>query len=119
MLRHFSQFIVVADEFEYHDCPHVELTSSQLTWDSTSTVFEDEENRTINYKGEIVRPGGERKPFMVINQVTASTTVEAVDVMSIDNFAGALKANANISHVKTAKPRISWEESCVWPCSVN
>ena len=54
-----------------------------------------------------MRPNGERKPLMVINQVTTSTTVEAVDVTSIDNFAEALEANVNISHVKTAKPRIA------------
>ena len=54
-----------------------------------------------------MRPSGERKPLMVINQVTTSTTVEAVDVTSIDNFAEALEANVNISHVKTAKPRIA------------
>ena len=54
-----------------------------------------------------MRPSGERKPLMVINQLTMSTTVKAVDVTSIDNFAEALEANVNISHVKTAKPRIA------------
>ena len=44
---------------------------------------------------------------MVLNQVTTSTTVEAVDVMSNDNFAEALEANVNISYVKTAQPRIA------------
>ena len=73
----------------------------------SSTVFEDQENRTVNFKGEIMCPGGERKPLVVINQVTMSTTVEAVDVTSTDNFAGVLKTNVNISHVRTAKPRIA------------
>ena len=96
----FHTFIVEADEFERHDCPRVELTLSQLTWDPSSTIFEDQENITINYKGEILCPGGERKLLMVIDQVTTSTTVEAADIMSIDNFAKALEANVNISHVK-------------------
>ena len=54
-----------------------------------------------------MRPSGERKPLMVINQLTMSTTVKAVDVTSIDNFSEALEANVNISHIKTAKPRIT------------
>ena len=44
---------------------------------------------------------------MAINQVTTSTTVEAVDVTSTDNFSEALEANVNISHVRTAKPRVA------------
>ena len=35
----FHTFAVEADEFERHDCPRVELTSSQLTWDTSSTVL--------------------------------------------------------------------------------
>ena len=54
-----------------------------------------------------MRPSGERKPLMVINQLTMSTTVKAVDVTSIDNFAEALEANVNISYVRTAKLRIA------------
>ena len=53
----------------------------------------------MNYKGEIMRPGGERKPLMVINQVTMSATVEAVDVASIDDFTEALEANVIIFHM--------------------
>ena len=54
-----------------------------------------------------MRPSGERKSLMVINQATTSTTVEAVDVTSIDNFTEALEADINISHIKTAKPGIA------------
>ena len=39
--------------------------------------------------------------------MTTSTAVEAVDVTSIDTFAEALETNVNVSHVKTAKPRIA------------
>ena len=49
----FHTFVVEVDEFERHDCPPVELTPSQLTWAAwypSSTVFEAQENRTINHK---------------------------------------------------------------------
>ena len=35
----FHIFAVEADEFEQNDCPRVELTSNQLTWDTSSTVL--------------------------------------------------------------------------------
>ena len=62
----FHTFAVEADEFERHDCPRVELTSSQLTWDPSSTVFEDQENGIINYRDKIRRPRGDHKPLTVI-----------------------------------------------------
>ena len=40
-------FIVDAGEFERHNCPRVELTPSQLMWDPSPPIFEDQENRTI------------------------------------------------------------------------
>ena len=69
------------EEFEAHACPRVELTSGHLTWDPSTEVYQDQENATLNYKGDIVRPdAGLRRPLMVINSVTKSTTEDAVDV---------------------------------------
>ena len=62
----FHTFSVEASEFERHGCPRVELTSSQLTWDPSSAVFEDQENGTINYRDKIRRPRGDHKPLTVI-----------------------------------------------------
>ena len=101
----FNTYPIEADEFDNHMCPRIELTSAQLTWDPSSTILEDQENQTIDYKGEIVRPGmRERKPLMAINQLTTSTCADAVDVMSKDNFVEALESNVNVSHVRIDKP---------------
>ena len=80
------------EEFEEHTCPRMELISSHLTWDPSTDIYQDQENATLNYKGDIVCPGaGLRRPLMVINSVTTSTCEDAVDIMSADNFREALR----------------------------
>ena len=58
----------------------------------------------VSYKRDIICPGTvERTSLMVINSVTMSTCADAVDILSSDNFATALKCNVNVSHVKVKK----------------
>ena len=86
------------EEFAMHGCPRIERTSSQLTWDPSFTVSEDQENVTLSYTAEIVRPGiHKRRSLMVINSMTMPTCADAVDVLSDDNFHEALEANVNVS----------------------
>ena len=68
-------------------CLRIELVSSHLTYDPSTEIYQDQENATLNYKGDIVRPDADlRRPLMVINSVTTSTCDDDVDVMSADNF---------------------------------
>ena len=76
------------------------MTAADLDWDPFSTVYEDQENVTLNYKGDLVRPGvPKRVPLMSINSVITSTCAEAVDIMDGDNFAEALEANVSVSYL--------------------
>ena len=62
--------------------------------------FGNQENVTLDYKGERLRPGVRKKAsltHMMINSVTTSTCTGAVDIMSEDNVAEALEANVNLS----------------------
>ena len=91
---------VTLEEFDSHECPRIELTAADLDWDPSSAVFEDQENVTLDFKGDIVRPGVPKwAPLMLINSVTTSTCAEAVDVMDGNNFAEVLEANVNVSYL--------------------
>lgn len=94
------------EEFESHSHPRVELTSHDLTWDPSTDVYEDQENSTMDHKGDIICPGSvERRPLMAINSVTISTCSDAADVLSHDSFANVLKSNVNVSHIQSLKSR--------------
>ena len=36
------------DDFEAHDCPRLTLTHHDLTWDPSTTIYEDQENAMLN-----------------------------------------------------------------------
>ena len=40
---HLNVEPLTCDEFEMHNCPRITLTSRDLTWDPSSTVYEDQE----------------------------------------------------------------------------
>ena len=52
---------VTLEEFENHVCPRVELTAADLTWDPSSTVYEDQENYNLDYKRDLIRPGAHKR----------------------------------------------------------
>ena len=87
------------DEYECHNCPQITLTNTNQTWDPSATTFEDQENATLDYKGEIVHPNPTaRGPLIVVNSVCMSTCEDAADILSDDNFAAVLQHHVNISH---------------------
>ena len=99
---------VTLEEFDRYECPRIELTAADLDWDPSSTVFEDQENITLNYKGDLVRPSvPKRAPLMLINSFITSTRAEAVGIIDGDNFAEALEANVNVSYLRLSKPRVA------------
>ena len=102
---HLNVDTLTCNEFEYHECPRLTLTHIVLTLEPSTTIYEDQENTILNYKGDIVRPDSTaRVPFMVINYVCMSTCEDAADISSDDNFANVLQPNVNVSHVNIMKP---------------
>jgi hypothetical protein len=92
------------EEYDQYGCPKIEVTSTTLTWDPRTDVYEDQENAMLSYKGGVICPGAvERTPLMTINSVTISTCADSVDVLSSDNLTTALERNINVSHVKGKK----------------
>ena len=85
------------EEFEAHDYPRVELTSQHLTWDPSSTIFEDKENQMPTSKANVpARTSPARGPLIVINSITTSSTYDAADVMADDNFGDILQSHVNV-----------------------
>ena len=65
---HLNVDTLSRNEFEAHDCLSLTLTHRDLTWDPSTTIYEDQENAMLNYKGDIVCPNvTARGPSMVIN----------------------------------------------------
>jgi hypothetical protein len=46
---------VTADDFYNTDTPRIDLTSETLTWDLMTTLFEEQEDKMLDYSGDIVR----------------------------------------------------------------
>ena len=56
MTSHLNFNILTRDYFETHNLPRLSLTHRDLTWDLSTTIYEDHENAMLNYKIDIVRP---------------------------------------------------------------
>ena len=39
------------NKFEIHCCPQITLTNANITWDPNNTIYEDQENATLDYTG--------------------------------------------------------------------
>ena len=77
-LRRFTSVLetepVGLEEFDRHAYPRIEPTATDLDWDPSSTVYENQENATLNYSRKLLRPGSpERAPLALITSVTTST----------------------------------------------
>ena len=71
------------EEYEAQNCPRVELTSQHLTWNPSSPVYEDQENKMLDDSGHIAaRNTASRGPVMVINTITTSSCANAAAVMA-------------------------------------
>ncbi len=67
---------VTIDEFNSQDYPRLHLTSETLTWDSTTTLYEQQENAMMDYSGNIVHDAAMRGqvPTLIINELQSLTT---------------------------------------------
>ena len=98
---HIPVMALTHDKFEHHRCNQIELTLRDLTWDTSTDIYNDQENAMMDFQGDSIRPGIiDRGPLMFINSVTVSTCTDAADVLSDDNFGNFLQSNVNVFHVK-------------------
>ena len=74
----------------------IELTAEDPVWDSTSSEFADQEDATMNYRGEVVTHGDTARGKFVINSIG---TCDAADITDDANLGLALEN-------KVAVPRV-------------
>ena len=69
-----------------------------MHWDPNSSIYEEQEHACYDlFGGLITRFASAGKQTLIINQVTASTTVDASDLYSDDNFGAVLESHAHIT----------------------
>ncbi len=84
------------------------LTSETLTWDPTTTLYEDQEMAMTDYSGKIVRRGALRGQVssLVINPLS-SLTADYADVTNDDNFYRVLSSMVQISSTESSPNELS------------
>jgi hypothetical protein len=92
---------VTADDFYNENIPRIDLTSETLTWDPSTTLYEEQENRMIDYSGAIVRDAAVRGPDLVINALHPLTT-DLAGITHDCNFIQDLLSHVNISSIDTS-----------------
>ena len=106
MTSHLDVDTLSRDGFEDYNFLRLTLTHCYLTWYPSTTIYEDQKNSMLNYKGDIVLPDvTKRGLYMVINFVCMSTFEDAADILSDNNLANFIQSSVNISHVNIMKPK--------------
>ena len=91
MTSHLNVDTLSRNKFEAHDCPRLNLTHKDLTWDPSKTIYEDQENSMLDLKGGIFRLDvTARRLSMVINSLCMSTCEDDADILSDDNLSNIL-----------------------------
>ncbi len=78
------------------DIPRIDLTSETLTWDPTTTLFEEQEDEMFDYSGNIVNDAAMREPHLVISSLL-SLTADTADIMHDCNLHWVLRSHVTIS----------------------
>jgi hypothetical protein len=91
---------VTIDEFNSHDHPRLHLTSETLTWDPSTTLFEEQETTMIDYSGNIISNDAVRGPSqtLIINELHSLAT-DMADMTHDHNFHQVLASYVVISSV--------------------
>ena len=91
------------DEWNSNHFPRLHLTSETLTWDPTTSHFEEQEASMTDYAGNITPRNGERGrgDAYVINPL-CSLTIDLVDVTDDDNSTLCFLLHVQISSVETS-----------------
>ncbi len=58
---------VTADGFYNDDIPRIDLTLETLTWDPSTTLYEEQESGMTNHSGAILRDAAVRGPDLVVS----------------------------------------------------
>jgi len=91
------------DEWSQNAFTRLHLTSESLTWDPTTTLYEDQEAAMTDYSGHVVSRHAVRGHVssLTINSLSSLTT-DLADVTDDDNFADVLTSNVQISSLATS-----------------
>ena len=91
---------VTIDEFNSLDHPRLHLTSETLTWDPSTTLFEEQETAMIDYSGNIISNDAVRGPSqtLIINELHSLAT-DMADMTHKHNFHQVLASYVVISSV--------------------
>ena len=92
---------VTADDFYNDDIPRIDLTSETLTWDPSTTLYEEQENGMTDHSGAIVRDAAVRGPDLVVSALHSLTTDQA-DILHDRNFHQVLLSHVDISSMDTS-----------------
>jgi hypothetical protein len=87
---------VTANDFYNDDIPSIDLTSETLTWDPSTTLYEERD-----HFGAIVCDAAVRGPDLVINALHSLTT-DLSDILHDCNFHQVLLSHVNISSMDTS-----------------
>ncbi len=78
------------------------LTSETLTWDPTTTIYEEQENAMTDYSGRLTdRPAVRGHVDKYIINVMTTSTQDIANVTNDDNFYRTLTAHRMISIAET------------------
>jgi hypothetical protein len=92
---------VTTDDFYNDDIPRIDLTLETLTWDPSTTLYEEQENRMTDHSGAIVRDAVVRGPDLVISALHSLTT-DLADILHDRNFHQVLLSHVHISSMDTS-----------------
>ena len=82
----------------------ITLTNRDLHWDPNSSIYEEQEHDCSDlFGGILTRFTSAGKQTLIMNQVTANTTVDAADLYSDDNFGAVLDSHAHITVVQLSQ----------------
>jgi hypothetical protein len=91
---------VTLDDFNSHEYLRLHFTSETLTWDPTTTLYEEQETAMTDYSGKLVHDSGTRgPPQTLILNVLQSLTTDLADVMHDCDFHWVLTSYIVISSV--------------------
>eukprot|EP00804_Cyclotella_cryptica_P017277 CCRYP_016828-RA/>CCRYP_016828-RA protein AED:0.02 eAED:0.02 QI:0/0/0/1/0/0.5/2/0/461 len=77
--------------------PHIDLTAEEPIWDPQSSDFSEMEDRMIDFRGQVMCRTSTARGRMVINSLSVSLQVSAVDVTDDENFGLLLESKACVS----------------------
>ncbi len=92
---------ITLDEWNIDAFKRLHLTSETLTWDSTTTLYEEQEAAMVNYSGHVVatmQPLRGHINHLVINLLSSLKTDQA-DVTDDNNFCDVLRPGISYSDI--------------------